>query len=431
MEGFREVGETNFESFSGRMVREFARAVSGGGLAADAAEINRAGKTQAQSVAELERDVAVLTPRWSGEDATESYNVIRRFTAVSYQVGPEVTRTVRQLEDLSDAATKTNQRFSNIADGGLDQGESCDSTDRTNESIGASRARELRATYTVPVQGSASELPLPAKTVPVSFNGGGPEGLSPRSAGGGLPDTSGGLGGSGGSSGAGPGGGPSDTPAGTGPGDDPDGDQLAAGGPEGTGTPQGTSFGTPSAGTGSSPTSAGGATEPGSGLPGDTGTGLTDPSSTTPSSYETDGAAATPLLTPAGGLSGRTSGGGAGAVRTAGLGTSASPLGLRPDGAALRGGVAPAAAASASTTGARSSSMPMGGMGPGAAGGQRGQGDGRHRTPGYLIDRANGEELVGGLPLVGPGVIGEWRADGAKDPVRRPEPPAGGGPRRT
>ncbi|CAM5408770.1 hypothetical protein TPAU25S_02836 [Tsukamurella paurometabola] len=124
-----------------------------------------------------------------------------------------------------------------------------------------------------------------------------------------------------------------------------------------------------------------------------------------------------------------------GGVHSAGAGceaASAAPPHLHSDCDPIPpryGGQAPAAVAGASTTGARPSTS-VGGVPAGAGAGQRGQGDGRHRTPGYLIDRANGEEIIGGLPLVGPGVIGEWRSDGAAEVVRRPEPPVRGEPRR-
>ncbi|MGV9858097.1 hypothetical protein ACWDTD_05555 [Gordonia sp. NPDC003425] len=46
---------------------------------------------------------------------------------------------------------------------------------------------------------------------------------------------------------------------------------------------------------------------------------------------------------------------------------------------------------------------------PGAPGGAvRPKGDEKHRPARYLNTRENGEELVGGLPLVGPPVIGDW-----------------------
>lgn len=47
----------------------------------------------------------------------------------------------------------------------------------------------------------------------------------------------------------------------------------------------------------------------------------------------------------------------------------------------------------------------MGGMAPAA--GRGGGGDDVHKTPGYLIDAVNGDELIGTLPLVAPPVLGE------------------------
>ncbi|MDJ0393622.1 hypothetical protein QMK17_09800 [Rhodococcus sp. G-MC3] len=51
----------------------------------------------------------------------------------------------------------------------------------------------------------------------------------------------------------------------------------------------------------------------------------------------------------------------------------------------------------------------MGGMAPpgGRGGGGAGGGDDVHKTPGYLIDAINGDELIGTLPLVAPPVLGE------------------------
>ncbi|GIZ99587.1 hypothetical protein TTY48_41990 [Tsukamurella sp. TY48] len=428
MAGFRAIGETDFSRMSAGMIRAIARAMSGDGLDADGRSIGQAGVTHSQSVAELERDIATLTQRWTGEAGAGVLAHVSRFARQSYLVDWEVAQTSRQLGALAKAARDTNTRFSDLADPGIELRD-LKFWDPYNDSAGAKVASEIRATYTVPLQKDGSTMPLgpvvtkitidlePGLGGPGGSDNGGASGSSPGAMGSPTPR-------GGGESGDGQLGTPQESGPGTSPvNDKPTADQNALGSSSdstggGPGSGQQSGVGAPSGtGTGADGTAGG------TGLPDGTDGALTD---TEP--YDTSGQVS-PLLSPAGVTpSGSTAG--RGGLGTSGLrgggGTTASPLGLRPDGASLRG-TAPAAVAGASaTTGARSS-MPLGGVPAGAAGGQRGQGDGRHRTPGYLIDRANGEELVGGLPLVGPGVIGEWRADKAPE---APRPPVRGEPRR-
>ncbi|MBJ8346361.1 hypothetical protein [Antrihabitans sp. YC2-6] len=52
--------------------------------------------------------------------------------------------------------------------------------------------------------------------------------------------------------------------------------------------------------------------------------------------------------------------------------------------------------------------MPVGGMVPGAGAGQRRDDDSEHKTPSYLINEENGNELIGAIPKTAPPVIGVW-----------------------
>ncbi|WP_343930368.1 hypothetical protein [Tsukamurella strandjordii] len=427
------IGLTQFQQgWSQRMMYDMAAGLYGPGVAADARALAAASAKQADSVAELERDAAALRSRWRGEAADESFEKVRHYTEGSYTTGATVANLVSRIDGLSETASTINRDFSTRRvikelvsvsfDGGrlqVGRGE--------DESHTRKVAEELQRRYSRPIQSDATDMPSCPPEVAISFGGGDGGGTGPGRAPG--PGGSGTTAGPGGSS---SGGGTSSTGAGTTPGTtDGDDDGLGAGAADENGL--GSSTDAAGGGPGSGQQSGAGApsgtgtgadrTAGGTGLPDGTDGALTD---TEP--YDTSGQVS-PLLSPAGVTpSGSTAG--RGGLGTSGLrgggGTTASPLGLRPDGASLRG-TAPAAVAGASaTTGARSS-MPLGGVPAGAAGGQRGQGDGRHRTPGYLIDRANGEELVGGLPLVGPGVIGEWRADKAPE---APRPPVRGEPRR-
>ncbi|MDF0589262.1 hypothetical protein P0W64_20995, partial [Tsukamurella sp. 8F] len=80
--------------------------------------------------------------------------------------------------------------------------------------------------------------------------------------------------------------------------------------------------------------------------------------------------------------------------------------------------------AGASPSVGRAGGMPMA-IPPGAAG-RGGARDGEHRTPAYLVGKENGEDIVGGLPLVGPTVIGDWRP--STDRACGGGPRADGGP---
>lgn len=58
------------------------------------------------------------------------------------------------------------------------------------------------------------------------------------------------------------------------------------------------------------------------------------------------------------------------------------------------------------TAAGRAGAPGMGGMSPGAGRGGPGGADDVHKTPGYLVDAVNGDELIGTLPLVVPPVLG-------------------------
>lgn len=97
-----------------------------------------------------------------------------------------------------------------------------------------------------------------------------------------------------------------------------------------------------------------------------------------------------------GGLGG-SSGGGLGPGGAGGLG--AGGAGAAATGA---GGATGGAAAAAGRPGAPGGS----GMMPGAGARGRGEDDNEHKTPGYLVNVDNGNELIGKLPLAAPPVIG-------------------------
>ncbi|GAB2661060.1 hypothetical protein GCM10027068_46400 [Prescottella soli] len=92
-----------------------------------------------------------------------------------------------------------------------------------------------------------------------------------------------------------------------------------------------------------------------------------------------------------GGLGG-SSGGGLGASGAGGAGAAATGA----------GGATGGAAAAAGRPGAPGGS----GMMPGAGARGRGEDDNEHKTPGYLVNVDNGNELIGKLPLAAPPVIG-------------------------
>ncbi|WP_051159039.1 hypothetical protein [Tsukamurella sp. 1534] len=385
----------------------------------------------------MERDIAAVEPRWTGDAAAASFTQARGFVFTSYPVAQEAARTSRQLAALSAAAGATTEKFSNLKDPGFEIRD-LKFWDPHNDSVGGEVAAELRATYTVPVQSDASTMPLgqAVSKVPFSMPPPGVGGTEGGTTGVGVGGLGGGSGDTGTESGAGASGvgesGDGTSEDGTVGGID-DGTGAASGegaamtGAAGPGTGQ-QSGGTPTSGIGTGTNGAAGAGDLAGAAPDSSLTDAAQDDPATPGSGFGDQSTVAPLLSPAsavtGGRSGGSVGGGFGGGAGGGLsggGRSASPLGLRPDAAALR-----STATAAPGTGAGGGARPSSGGGygaPGAGAGQRGQNDGRHRVPGYLIDKKNGEEIVGGLPLVGPGVIGQWKTDGA------PEPPAKGGPR--
>ncbi|GIZ95807.1 hypothetical protein TTY48_04190 [Tsukamurella sp. TY48] len=409
MADFQTVGATPFDGWSRFQIRLFAQSLSGAGIAADKEAILAASLAQMDSIAELERDVASQTSKWLGDPAPRSFEVVGNYVTASYESAVSAAGVINQVNGLSDTATRTNEQFRD-----------CSVRDTDSGGVGGELAAQLRSIYTSPVQADASTLPLGDEVKKPTFDGdtgtSGPQGPAPISAPGGS--ASGGTPASGPSSG----GAGTDTAAST-P-SDPSADGVtadgvtadetnsAAGAPgapstSGTGQPPGTSPAW-------TPESAGST----DGIPaaGENGTVRTD-------RYDGGGSNLTPLFSPAASAAiggGRSPGGGAGGLRAGG---GPSPLGLRSEGSALRSATSTAAVSGPSASGARATSTPLGGT-PGAAGGQRGAGDGRHRTPGYLVNRTNGEEIIGTNPLVGPGVIGEWRHETTADkpPRRDPRP---------
>ncbi|MBY6413408.1 hypothetical protein HQ346_17065 [Rhodococcus sp. BP-252] len=110
----------------------------------------------------------------------------------------------------------------------------------------------------------------------------------------------------------------------------------------------------------------------------------------------------------AGGMGGP-GGFGAGPRGGSSLGGSAiggSTLGGAPSGGPSGTGGSAGGVAGATTAQGRPGAPGMGAMAPGA--GRSGtDGDDVHKTPGYLVDAINGDELIGTLPLVAPPVLGE------------------------
>lgn len=425
---FQDIGQTAWEGMAIAEVRHFARGLSGSGVAADARAIGSAGNAHADSLAELQRDTVILSTRWSGEAKDQSYVELGDFVRRAYTNAVALRRLVQNVDALSETASTTNELFSDLPDPPSGTGPWADSGYRNTV------AEAMRSTYSAPVQTSASTLPLGTSRGSVGFDHIGPGNTKRDYTGSAAPEEAPsvepagtGAGSGTGTTGAGTGAGTTDTGTGTG-GSATTTDGTARGttdpqtGAAASGTGAGSGAGTTGGGSG---TGAATGTDTGPGT--DTGTdplqddAAYDPvaSADDPSSSLLSPSAAVPVTSAArtgAGISGL--GGG-----RAEVGRTASPLGLRQDAAVARS-AAPQVGAGTST-GARPSSGPFG-MPAAGAGGQRGQGDGRHRVPAYLIDRRNGEELVGGMPLVGPGVIGQWKSDGPPD---APRPPATSEPR--
>lgn len=428
MADFQEIGRTPFGQWSLTEIRAFAQALSGPGVAADGAAITAAAVSQMESIAELERDIATQTTKWTGDPAPRTFAVIDSYAVRSYESCRSTGRLVSNVSNLSTTATTTNARFQDIR-----------REEASGGTAGAEIEAQLHSTYSTPVQNDAGVLPLGDEVKKVTFvppvgkyenmhsEPGGPGGTEPPSIGGGgatITDGSAGDGGAG------------TTPTNsTVPGADAEttdstaskvgqeeAPSNAASTPSTIGQQTPTGGGT---GTGDSGGDSGAGTD---GL-GDAARDSTDPTSR----FDTTDDAIAPVgsvLSPAIGTGSGARGGGT-SVRGVGGGSVASPLGLRSESALGR--AAAATTAVTPSSGARATSMPMGGA-PGGAG-QRGK-DGRHRVPAYLIDRANGDEIVGERPLVAPPVIGQAPAGAVAAPSapQRPGPPRGpgrDGPRRT
>ncbi|NMD58041.1 hypothetical protein [Tsukamurella columbiensis] len=157
MTDFQGIGVTPWEQMSTSEVRHFARGLSGSGVAADARAIGSAGNSHADSLAELQRDTAVLSERWRGEAKDRSYVEFGDFTSRSYSNAVALFRLVGNVEELSGTATETNERFSDLPD-------PPSRADGWSPSAGSDYrnvvAEQVRSTYSSPVQTSASTLPL-------------------------------------------------------------------------------------------------------------------------------------------------------------------------------------------------------------------------------------------------------------------------------
>ncbi|MFT4044498.1 MAG: hypothetical protein QM673_15175 [Gordonia sp. (in: high G+C Gram-positive bacteria)] len=96
------------------------------------------------------------------------------------------------------------------------------------------------------------------------------------------------------------------------------------------------------------------------------------------------------------------------AVADLGVLPPAGPVGpFVPGSATATSATAPSAGVAATPSAPRSTLSPVGPPGgPGAP--TAGSRDEKHRSASYLSTRENGEDIVGGLPLVGPPVIGDW-----------------------
>ncbi|MET4047463.1 MULTISPECIES: hypothetical protein [unclassified Rhodococcus (in: high G+C Gram-positive bacteria)] len=108
-----------------------------------------------------------------------------------------------------------------------------------------------------------------------------------------------------------------------------------------------------------------------------------------------------------GGSGGSGSGGSGSGSGTGGLsrpGVGGSVLGAPGQGSTAAGGQG--SAGGSGTAAGRAGAPGMGGMSPGAGRGGPGGADDVHKTPGYLVDAVNGDELIGTLPLVVPPVLG-------------------------
>jgi hypothetical protein len=106
------------------------------------------------------------------------------------------------------------------------------------------------------------------------------------------------------------------------------------------------------------------------------------------------------------GIGGTRGSGGSGAAPRGGSSLGGSSLGGSPLGAPGGTGGSAGGIAGATTAQGRPGAPGMGGMAPGAGRGGSGSDD-VHKTPGYLVDAVNGDELIGTLPLVAPPVLGE------------------------
>ena len=94
-----------------------------------------------------------------------------------------------------------------------------------------------------------------------------------------------------------------------------------------------------------------------------------------------------------------------GGILSRGLGGSAGGGGLGAGGASSSAITGSGAGTGASTAG-RPGAPGGSGMMPGAGARGRGEDDDEHKTPGYLVNVDNGNELIGKLPLAAPPVIG-------------------------
>lgn len=372
------------------------------------------------------RILNAIADKWEGESATAAASGITDYVTASHQLTQATGILASKLEALNAGLVPTKANMPDVPQTSvMDRiasfvpGPTWQKAQHEKDAAHAEAVRVLQTIYTPAVMESDSYVPIiPQPHNPVSGGGGGATdgpggGGAPGGGGSGTPfgpGSGGGFGpGSNGSSGTdgngqfGPGGKPADLGStGTdgqpsGPNGDPSqtaaqsldpanaatspasaGDAAGAG--NGAGSTSGNSTGTGGSGSGTGAGSGAGGAGAGAGLVpsalgrgGSSGLGGAGRSIGTPGSGAGGG-----LSSGARGLTGGAVGGGA------------------PGNGA---GVGGAAAGRAGAPG-----MGMGGMAPGARG--KGDDDGEHKTPSYLINIDNGNELIGDMPKVAPPVIG-------------------------
>lgn len=379
------------------------------------------------------RILNAIADKWEGESATAAASGITDYVTASHQLTQATGILASKLDALNAGLVPTKANMPDVPQAsvwdkftGFLPGPTWQKEQHEKDAAHAEAVRVLQTIYTPAVMESDSFVPIiPQPYNPLSGGGGGATG---GPGGGGTP----GGGGSGTQFGPGNGGGfgPGSTGV-DGSGTDGNGQFGPGGNPADTGStgtdgqPSGLN-GDPSqtaaqsldpANAATSPASAGDAAGTGNGAGSTSGnsTGTGGSGSGTGTGSGASGAGAGAGLVPSALGRGGSSGlGGAGrGIGTpgsgAGGGLSSGARGLT--GGAVGGGAtgtgAPGAGAGVGGAAAGRAGAPgmgMGGMAPGARG--KGDDDGEHKTPSYLINIDNGNELIGDMPKVAPPVIG-------------------------